>query len=138
MISKYYGKSYPLQYLRSISHITKEGVSILGISEAANHIGIDSRSTKISLEDLYKNKELLPCILHWRKNHFVVLRSITKNRLTGKLVYNIADPSHGLISLSEKTFKKSWLSLDDEGIALYLYPTDDFYSVTPQKKNKLR
>lgn len=137
MISKYYGKSYPLQYLRSISHITKEGVSILGISEAANHIGIDSRSTKISLEDLYKNKELLPCILHWRKNHFVVLRSITKNRLTGKLVYNIADPSHGLISLSEKTFKKSWLSLDDEGIALYLYPTDDFYSVTPPKEEQI-
>lgn len=137
MISKYYGKSYPLQYLRSISHITKEGVSILGISEAANHIGIDSRSTKISLEDLYDNKELLPCILHWRKNHFVVLRSITKNRLTGKLVYNIADPSHGLISLSEKTFKKSWLSLDNEGIALYLCPTDDFYSVNPPKEEQI-
>ena len=136
MISIHYGKSYPLQYLRNISHITKEGVSILGISEAANHIGIESRSTKISLEGLYKNKDLLPCILHWRKNHFVVLRSITKNRLTNKLVYNIADPSHGLISLSEKRFKKSWLS-DDEGIALYLYPTDDFYSANPPKEEQI-
>ena len=137
MISGYYGKLYPLKFLRNISHITKEGVSILGISEAANKIGIDSRSTKISIEDLNKNTDLLPCILHWRKNHFVVLRSITKNKLTNKLSYHIADPSHGLISISQNTFKKSWLSSDDKGIAVYLYPTDAFYSINPPKEEKI-
>ena len=35
MIAKYYGKSYSLQTLRARSFITREGVSMLGISDAA-------------------------------------------------------------------------------------------------------
>ena len=51
--------------------------------------------------------------------------------------YHIADPSHGLISISQNTFKKSWLSSDDKGIAVYLYPTDAFYSINPPKEEKI-
>ena len=40
MISKFYGKCYSLQYLRERSFITREGVSLLGISDAAESIGL--------------------------------------------------------------------------------------------------
>lgn len=39
MIAKFYGKNYSLQTLRDKCHITKEGVSMLGISDAAESIG---------------------------------------------------------------------------------------------------
>ena len=35
-VAKYYGKNYSFQYLRSHSYITREGVSMLGNSEAIN------------------------------------------------------------------------------------------------------
>ena len=45
MIAKFYGKSYSLQTLRSRSFITREGVSMLGISDAAESIGLHIRPT---------------------------------------------------------------------------------------------
>ncbi len=39
MIAKYYGKNYTLQNLRGKSFITREGVSMLGISDAGESIG---------------------------------------------------------------------------------------------------
>jgi ATP-binding cassette subfamily B protein len=39
MIAKYYGKSYSNQTLREKSFITHAGVSMLGISDAADSIG---------------------------------------------------------------------------------------------------
>ncbi|SCQ17605.1 Lactococcin-G-processing and transport ATP-binding protein LagD [Tannerella forsythia] len=39
MIAKHYGKHYSLETLRQHSFITREGVSMLGISDAAEYIG---------------------------------------------------------------------------------------------------
>ena len=64
MIAKHYGKTYSLQYLREHCFITREGVSMLGISEAAEHIGLKTLCAKITLEQLCDLMEL-PCILHW-------------------------------------------------------------------------
>ena len=135
MISSYYGKDFGLQYLRNKSFITREGVSLLGISEAADKIGFKTISAKLKTGDF--DKELLPCILHWNQNHFVVLYKINKNIFTGKLIYKIADPGHGFVSLSEDKFKKSWLSDGEKGVALFLEPTEEFYKQTPMEEKKL-
>ena len=100
MVSSHYGKDFGLQYLRDKSFITREGVSLLGISEAAEKIGFKHISAKLSTKDF--DNEFLPCILHWNQNHFVVLYKISKNIFTGKLIYKIADPGHGFISLNPK------------------------------------
>ncbi|MDR2206108.1 MAG: hypothetical protein LBE36_08135, partial [Flavobacteriaceae bacterium] len=76
MVCSHYGKKFGLQYLRDQSFITREGVSMLGISEAAEKIGFKTIAAKLKPEDL--NKDLLPCILHWNQNHFVVLYKIKK------------------------------------------------------------
>lgn len=136
MVASYYGKNFGLQFLREKSFITKEGVSLLGISEAAEKIGFNHISAKLNIDDF--NKELLPCILHWNQNHFVVLHKISKNFLTKKKTYKIADPSHGYITINEEKFKKSWLADEERGIALFLDPNENFHKqVLLAKEEKL-
>ncbi|OJJ18081.1 ABC transporter ATP-binding protein [marine bacterium AO1-C] len=138
MIASAYGKKYPLQYLRDNSFITREGVSLLGLTEAAQKMGIETFSAKLPLEKLCKGKQLLPCILHWNQNHFVVLRKITKDIFSKKYFYHIADPRHGLIKLSEEKFEQSWLANGEEGVALFLTPSDEFFERIPPKDQKLK
>ncbi len=123
MISKHFGKNFSLQRLREISGINREGVSLLGISEAAEKIGFRTIGVKIPIGEV---KEVeLPVILHWDQNHFVVLYKIKRDK------YFIADPAKGLIEYSEKEFSKYWLSSgalgQREGVMLMLSPSPDFY-----------
>src|SRR5271157_5199094 len=83
MITKFYGKKYSLDHLRDKSYITREGVSLLGISDAAESIGFRTMGVKLSFEQL-RYEVHLPCIVHWKQKHFVVLYKIDaekKNRL---------------------------------------------------------
>jgi len=138
MVASKYGKNYSLQYLRVHSFLTKEGVSLLGISEASQKIGFETLSAKLTTETLITEKKILPCILHWNQNHFVVLKKITKNIFTRKHTFHIVDPAHGFIRLNNKNFEKSWITDQNKGVALFLNPTDDFYSKNPEKEEKLR
>ncbi|HAY3539250.1 peptidase domain-containing ABC transporter [Elizabethkingia anophelis] len=135
MVASHYGKDFGLQYLRDKSFITREGVSLLGISAAAGKIGFKTIAAKLQIKDF--DKELLPCILHWNQNHFVVLHKVHKNFFTNKLVFKIADPGHGFISLSENKFKESWISNDNKGVALFLEPTGIFYKQAPPNEEIL-
>ncbi|MCA6068397.1 peptidase domain-containing ABC transporter [Chryseobacterium sp. RG1] len=135
MICSFFGKDIDLQYLRYESYITREGVSLLGISEAAKKVGLQSTAAKIKYEAL--DKKHLPCILHWNKNHFVVLYKISKSFFSGKLIYKIADPAHGFVSLSEQEFKKCWLVEDEKGIAFLLEPTEEFYKIEYKKEEDI-
>lgn len=134
MISNYYGKKYSLHFLRDISFVTREGVTLFGISEASRQIGFDATSSQLSYEKL---KEMpLPCILYWDKKHFVVLYKIKKRLISKIYIYYIADPRHGKIKLKESSFKKYWISDDFKGIALFLKPTNKFYNLHPEDHQK--
>ncbi|EKT3958226.1 TPA: peptidase domain-containing ABC transporter [Flavobacterium psychrophilum] len=137
MVASKYGKKYSLQYLRENSFITREGVSLLGIREASEKIGFEVTATKQDAETLQKQNDLFPCILHWNKNHFVVLQKVTRNFITKKPLYKIADPAHGIITLNEEDFKKSWLSDENDGIALFLTPTKNFYNKNPKQEKEV-
>lgn len=135
MIARYYGKSYSLQALRAHSFITREGVSMLGISDAAETIGFRTSGVRISLEQLKKDVPL-PCILHWNQNHFVVCYDIQKKR--DGWFYHIADPASQLVTYTEEEFKKCWIStkVDGEakGAALALEPSPKFYESEDEKE----
>lgn len=135
MISSFYGKNFSMQYLRDRSFITREGVSLLGINEAADEIGFKTVAAKLNSRDF--DKGFLPCILHWNQNHFVVLYKISKNILTGKYIYKIADPGLGFVSLSKEKFEKSWLSDREKGVALFFEPTEKFYEQTSSQEEKI-
>ncbi|MFV0329286.1 MAG: peptidase domain-containing ABC transporter [Dysgonomonas sp.] len=137
MIAKYYGRSYSLQTLREKSFITREGVSMLGISDAAESIGFHTNGVRITFDQLVEDVPL-PCILHWNQNHFVVCYNIKKKRsLFGKkneteYKIDIADPGGVKFSMDREGFEKCWISSKennkDTGTALLLAPTPNFYS----------
>ena len=132
MIAKSHGKSYSLPFLREKCYIDKAGVSLKGISEAAELIGLRSLAVQIPVFSQKNGPSLkeapLPCILHWNQNHFVVLYRISK-----KYVW-IADPRDGKHKLSIEEFKKSWISNKDCGVALLLETTNDFYNNDLQER----
>ncbi|MDC8099150.1 peptidase domain-containing ABC transporter [Chryseobacterium rhizosphaerae] len=137
MIADYYGKKYSLQYVRDHSFITREGVSLLGITEISQKIGFDTLSAKLTIDVLKKEKESFPCILHWNQNHFVVLRKITKSFFSDKYYFHLSDPAHGLIKLDEEKFRRHWISDDNKGIALFLEPIEEFYKSVPPIGDKV-
>ena len=112
--------------LRDRTQINRDGVNLLGISEAAESIGFRTMATRISIPQLSRDCRL-PAILHWNQNHFVVIHKIKKKK------YYIADPAGGLITYNQDDFKKSWISTSqngtEEGIALMLEPGPAFYSL---------
>lgn len=127
MVAKHFGKNFSLQKLRETSGINREGVSLLGISEAAEKIGFRTMGSRLSIDQL--NDIELPTILHWDQNHFVVLYKV-KGR-NNKAIFYIADPAKGLIKYTESEFLKHWASIKSTeisyGIALTLSPTPTFY-----------
>ncbi len=136
MIAKYHGKLFSLNELRTKSFITREGVSLLGISEAAEAIGFRTIGVKLPFDKMVVDAPL-PCIVHWNQSHFAVLYKIKKNKIS------VADPAAGLITYSKEEFLKSWLSTSTNGsgvgIALLLEPTPAFYEteVATEKNTKL-
>lgn len=129
IIAKYYGKVYTLQHLREKCYITRRGVSMLGISDAAKDIGMQTRCILVELREMCSDVAL-PCILHFNQNHFVVCYKIKKRH--GRYYFYISDPAKGKYKLNEIELKRCWLSNDidkkEQGIALLIQPTSMFYS----------
>jgi ATP-binding cassette subfamily B protein len=138
MVAKHYGKNFTLQTLRDKSYITREGVSMLGISDAAEAIGFRSMGVRITFEQILKEAPL-PCIAHWNQNHFVVVYKISKKR-NGQTYVHVSDPARGLIKFTKEEFVSSWANTkedgDDKGLCLLLEPTPDFYQSEDEKINK--
>jgi ATP-binding cassette, subfamily B, bacterial len=128
MISQHYGKNYSIDYLRRISFITKEGVSLLTISKAAERIGFKTLKLELTHEYLVETVPL-PCILYWNQEHFVVLRDIKNGTNPKKARYSLADPGVGMVTIDAKTFMKSWTDVNTaRGVVLALEPTDEFFN----------
>ena len=125
MVAAYYGKRYSLEGLREKSFITRERVSMLGISEAAEKIGFRSICVQVGYEKLQEAP--LPCIIHWNQQHFVVVY-----KLNDKHVW-VADPGAGKLKYTKEEFCNCWLSSrkneEDTGVALLLEPTPEFYTI---------
>ncbi|HTN68710.1 MAG TPA: peptidase domain-containing ABC transporter [Dysgonamonadaceae bacterium] len=128
MIAEHYGKHYTLEYLRDNCFIGRDGVSLLGISKAAENIGFKTVGGRITFEKLAE-KALLPCIVHWNQEHFVVVYKIKKKRKGYEI--HVADPGKGLLAYTKEEFCSHWVSTqtngEEKGVALLLEPTELFY-----------
>ena len=133
MVAKYYGKNFSLQRLRDVCGINREGVSLLGISEGAEKIGFRTTGVRVDLELLSEVE--LPCILHWRQNHFVVLYRIKND------FYYISDPARGLVKYTQAEFLSNWIGTnyngEAQGIILTIAPSPDFYVQPGDKEDGL-
>ena len=129
MICAYWGKEYPAEYLDRLCGASREGVSLLGISETAAELGLKSVCARLTTGQLAEVE--LPAILHWNQNHFVVLYRISRKR-GGKTVYHVADPGKGLRQYDGPSFEAGWIETrsrgEDKGIAMLAQPTPAFFS----------
>ena len=135
MITEHYGKQYTLEFLRNNSFIGRDGVSLLGISKAAENIGFKTVGGRLTFEKLAE-KALLPCIVHWNQEHFVVVYKIKKKRKCYEIY--VADPGKGLLTYTKEEFCSHWVSTqtngEEKGVALLLEPTELFYEGEGNKK----
>lgn len=133
MVASAYGKDYPLSYLRSLSHLTREGVSIAGIRDALQQIGLRSATFEMTFEQLREHCPL-PAILHWEQNHFVVLYDVRRSRVTGKWKYYVANPAYGKHTFDEEGMARYWLN-GTKGVVIAIEPTEQFDKI-PEVKQK--
>ena len=135
IIAKHYGQQADKEQLRKICSLGKEGVSLLGISKAAENLGFKTIGGRLSFEILSQEVPL-PCIVHWNQNHFVVVYKIKKHK-KGKYSIYVADPGKGLITYTKEEFCEHWVSTktngEEKGIALLLEPTEQFYAQNDTK-----
>lgn len=136
MITKYYGKEYSAETMQQLCLVTREGVSLLGVSDAAEYLGFRTVCGRITLEKVVEQRPF-PCILHWNQAHFVVLYDI-KEKWNHKRIFYIADPGKNLLRLDEDTFKNTWISTcthgEEKGILMALQPTPAFYEKQDEKR----
>jgi len=143
MISSYFGRSYSMQLIRQKCDTSKEGVSLLGLSEAAESLGFHTSCVRIEYDQL-KKEAPFPCIAHWKNSHFVVIYEIKKKRslfksLKESEMIKIADPAHGIISYTKKEFLNCWSTDKNKtkGICLIFETTPRFYNENPESKQSL-
>jgi len=133
IIAKHYKRAPSLQQIRELSETMRTGSNLLNLSNASELLGFRTLGVKISLQKLQEVP--LPCILHWNKNHYVVLYKIKKK------IFYVSDPAHGLLKYSQEDFLKYWIGNNatentEEGIALLLEPTPKFYDSDFNDKEK--
>lgn len=141
MVSEFYGKHFNIEKLREKTGFGKSGTSLLGISEAADNIGFNTKGVKISIDELF-NKVSLPAILHWNQNHFVVLPPNQPFLKCKSKKIIIADPAIGKLRLTQDEFLQSWLytgisATGNTGVALLLEPTQVFFKQIDDVKNEV-
>jgi ATP-binding cassette subfamily B protein len=131
MVAEFYGKKFSLESLRKKCYITREGVSFLGLSEAADAIGFKTIGVRIPFDLLCDNVPL-PCIVHWRQKHFIVVYKIKNDKIW------VADPALGLITYSRADFIKNWASTISDGkqagLVLITEPTPALFENTDEKE----
>lgn len=136
MIAKHYGKSYSAKFLRDRCYIDKTGVSLGGISEAAESIGLRTMAVQIPFQSNTSDEPgltdaPLPLVIHWEGRHFAVVYKITSSTVF------VADPAIGKVKYTHNEFKKGFLSHDGTGVALLLEPSPEFYSeATDEPKSR--
>lgn len=119
IICKHYGKDFPLDYLRSLTHTSRSGTSMLSLSNAAEKLGMRTMAARLSYIDVV-DASPFPFIAYWNQSHYIVVYKIKQDKIY------VSDPAHGLLTLTKEEFLKGWATGDEQGIILSLEPTVDF------------
>lgn len=120
MIAGFYGHQIDMVSLRHRFPSSQKGSTLTDVMSFAQNLGMGCRAVRLELDELHKLS--LPCVLHWDMNHFVVLKSISKNTIT------IHDPARGVRKVAMDEVSRSFT-----GVALELYPAATFEQKNEKK-----
>lgn len=125
MLCGHYGKNIDLISLRRQFNLSARGISLAGLIDIAEQLGLATRPLSLSIEELEALRA--PCILHWEFNHFVVLVGIRRHRVV------LHDPARG-----RRTISLAELSRHFTGVALEACPGSQFTANSVHHKISLR
>jgi len=148
MIASFYVKEYTLDTIRSYTFTGKDGVSMLGISKAAEKIGFRTLGGRLTFSALVQ-KMPFPCIVHWNQDHFLVVYKIIKRRMrlhrfahNDDYIVYVADPGKGLFQYTKEDFINHWISTkingEEKGVVLLLEPAVLFYELDGEQPAQIR
>lgn len=129
MVAKHHGRYYSLEYLREQTRISREGVTLAGISDGAEAIGLKTLALPVTLEQL-RDEIPLPCVIPWGEDHFVVLYEVKGDK------FLIADPEPAIqkTRYSAGQMTTYWIDAGavqtggDTGVCLVLETTPEFFA----------
>lgn len=128
MVFNHYGKDYSIEFLEQYAQADAEGMSLLGLTQAAEKLGLHAVCGRSNIAAL--KSAPLPAILHWRQNHYVVLDKISR----GGKRFRVFDPGIGIVNYSREEFLDGWISTknggEKKGVVMLLNPTQKFYENT--------
>lgn len=140
MIARYYGVDYTAEMLRRHCHVSRRGVNMLGISEGAEHIGLDTVGMKMTFSQLAE-EGVFPCILYWNQSHFVVCYGIERDK-AGSYKIHISDPASQRLTYTREEFERCWIGRRAEdkgcGVALMLEPGENWGKVEDEYRKNSR
>lgn len=142
IIARYYELDYSPEMLRRHCHVSRTGVNLLGISDAAEYIGLEAVGVKMTFEQLAE-EGVFPCILYWNQNHFVVCYGIERRKGGGYRIH-ISDPASQRLTYTQEEFEKCWTGARDgggdkkSGVALMVEPGDNWGKVEDEYRKKRR
>ncbi len=126
-VAAHYRLKVPVSRIRQYAGTDKRGTNVLGLVEAAEHLGFQAKGAKGAIESL--NKIPLPAIAHiiteTGLHHYIVIYKVTSNHI----IY--MDPTYG--SIEKKSivdFKKVW-----SGVIVVLLPDDNFVKGSEKTSN---
>ncbi len=122
MISQYFGKKLNPVMVRELCDKGNRGVSLFGIDKAAGELGFNTSAVKLNVK-LFIQQAQLPCIIHWKGDHFVVAYKVTKKHVF------IADPALGRLKVNHQEFADFWTNDSINGVALFLQPNGKFNQI---------
>lgn len=127
MVARYYGAVIDYDALRQRCQVSRIGISMYTINVEAQKLGFDTNAVQLSFNTL-RTVAQLPCIVYWNKEHFVVVRRITKRKVL------VADPGMGFLAYSHVEFQKHWCCEGEDGFALLMTLWILKFGGTAQKK----
>jgi ATP-binding cassette subfamily B protein len=130
MVARYHGKNVALRRVRELCHISRTGISLKAMADAASQLGLRTLAARLNWEKLAQAP--LPAVAHWKQAHYVVVYEVRGEQV------RIADPAHGMVTYSREEFCKHWVSSSQEGvpqgIVLLLEPTADFHQIEGEEE----
>lgn len=124
MIARFHGHDLDLNGLRQRYALSLAGASLKSLMGIADQLGFSTRALKVEMSAL--DKIHLPAIVHWDLNHFVVLKSVGRQRIT------IHDPAIGARTFDVDEFSKHYT-----GVVLELARSEGFEPISARTPMKL-
>lgn len=121
MVASYHGLHTDTTSLRRHFSVSRRGITLKSLLEFSKALEMTARPLRVEIDGI--SGVQLPCILHWRMNHYVVLHSMSRSHAI------IHDPAVGRRVVSMREFGKNFT-----GILVELSPTAQFRPSPPQPR----